>query len=286
MLELLTSGSIISTIVMQEPPPALVLLVEGPDDDSLLGGHLAAGVVGITCGGRSTVIESVKIAQDNHWNHVFGLVDRDIKPETIGVETLPEGVVVTDTYDLTADVAAAKPGAISQAVIAHAHREARVVSSARRENVETAVLDLATRFAGIRISVMRERYPIVLEGFDFRRALDHDFATADASIFIDALRKRDPHFRFTREQREEIEAQMLASAGQRPLAGGHDIAGAAIGIITLAGAKQIARLSIERTIRAFADCDLLSRLTCVRRLQELAIQRTSRPMFDCLSAAA
>lgn len=286
MLELLTSGSIISTIVMQEPSPALVLLVEGPDDDSLLGGHLAAGVVGITCGGRSTVIESVKIAEDNDWNHVLGLVDRDIKPETTGIETLPDAIVVTDTYDLTADVAAAKPGAIGQAVSAHAHREARRVATARGEDIETTVLDLATRFAGIRISVMRARYPIILDGFDFRRVLDHDFTTGDAQVFIDALLIRDPHFRFSKEQRDEIEAQILTSVGQRPLAGGHDIAGAAIGLVTLAGAKQVARISIERTVRAFADCDLLSGLACVRRLQELAIQRTSRPMFDCLSVAA
>lgn len=271
---------------MQEPPAGLVLLVEGPDDDSLLGGHLAEGVVGITCGGRSTVIESVRIAQDNSWNHVFGLIDRDIKPETIGVETLPDAVVVTDTYDLTADVAATKPGAIGQAVSAHAHREARRVAAARGEDIETTVLDLATRFAGIRISVMRARYPIILEGFDFRRVLAPDFTTADASTFIDALRIRDKDFQFTTEQREEIEAQILTSAGKRPLAGGHDIAGAAMGLVTLAGARQVPRLSIERTIRAFADCELLSRLECVRRLQELAIQRISLPMFDCLSAAA
>lgn len=286
MLEDLRPGSILASIVMQEPPPPLVLLLEGPDDDALLGGHLSPGVVGIVCGARKTVISAVKMAEDAGWRHVLGLVDRDLVPEVEGVEALPCGLVVTEAYDLTAELAAAKPGAIGQALTAHAHVEARRVARVRSEHIESIVLDLATRFAGVRIAVHRGRHPVVLGGFDFRRVLDEDFHTLGAPTFVEALRVTDPQFAFTKEMHEAIAETIAMSAGQRHLAGGHDIAAAAFGIVTKAGAKQISKDGIERTIRAFAECATLKTMACLVALQQKASARVSLSMFDCFIETA
>ncbi|GAT73020.1 hypothetical protein MHM582_1500 [Microbacterium sp. HM58-2] len=285
MLEHLRSGSVLASIMMSEPPPPLVLLIEGPDDDALLGGHLAPGVISIVCGGRKTVIDAVKGAEEVGWTHVLGLVDRDLVPEIDGPESLPTGVVVTDAYDLTADVAAAKPGAIGQALTAHAYVEARRVTQARSEPIETSVLDLATRFAGVRIVVQRREHPVVLGGFDFRRVLDSEYRTLDASGFVDALRVTDTNFAFTEEMREEFADSIARSAGRRHLAGGHDIAAAAFGIATKAGARRFSKEGLERTIRAFAECAVLRTIACLVALQALAAERQSVPMFDCFSDA-
>lgn len=285
MLEHLRSGSVLASILMSEPQPPLVLLIEGPDDDALLGGHLAPGVISIVCGGRRTVIDAVKSAEDAGWTHVLGLVDRDLVPEINGPEMLPAGVVVTGAYDLTADVASAKPGAIGQALTAHAHVEVRNIARVRSELIETSVLDLATRYAGVRIAVQKREHPVVLGGFDFRRVLNSEYQTLDASCFVDALRVTDPLFSFTDEMRGEIAASIASSAGQRHLAGGHDIAAAAFGIVTKAGARQVSKEVLERTIRAFAECAILCTIACLAALQSLAAERRSLPMFDCFAEA-
>lgn len=284
MLENLTSGSIMATIVMSEPRPALVLLVEGPDEDAVLGHHLTEDTLGIVCGGRRNVVDSVAEAQRNGLDYVLGLVDRDLPSDLVESTTSQEGIVATDTYDLTADIASARPGVVGQVLTSHAHREVRVVKERRGEPVEEAVFDLATHYAGVRVAVQRSGYPIVLKGFDFSRVIAPDYATLSAACFVDTVRINDPKFVVDAGVRDDIERAVRETVGRRDLAGGHDIASAGLGLVARAGARQVSKPAIERSIRAFADCTLLSSLTCVILLQQMALERVGQPMFECFDS--
>lgn len=287
MLEELTADSVYATILMQEPPARAVLLVEGPDDDMILGDHLRRGVVGIVCGGRRVVIEAVAIAEGEGRREVYGLVDRDLIREIHGEEDLPAGVVCTETYDLTSDIAAARPGAIKMAVLANAFREARAVAEARGQDVEQAVFEIASMFAGIRIAVQRAGYPIRLEGFDFSRVLGSRLETLGAEVFAGHLRVTKPDaFIWNDDIIDEMRAAMSASAGLRELCGGHDLAGAAHGLVSAAGGRQFSKSAFEAAIRVHATCELLALLACTTELQRRCADATGVRMFDCIELAA
>lgn len=287
MLEELTADSVYAAIIMQEPQPRAVLLVEGPDDDMMLGDHLRRGVVGIVCGNRSVVIDAVVIAEGEGRREVFGLVDRDIVPEVRGGESLPAAVVTTTAYDLTADIAAAHPGAIRMAVLTHAHVEARLVAAARGHDIEDAIIEISGAFAGVRIAVQRAGYPIRLDGFDFSKVIGGKYEILDADAFAQNLRVTKPEvFTWDATIIEELRASMTTTAGVRELCGGHDIAGAAYGFVKAAGGKNFSKGSFEAAIRVHATCELLILLACVVELQRLCLAATGAKMFDCVDMAA
>lgn len=287
MLEELTADSVYAAIIMQEPQPRAVLLVEGPDDDMILGDHLRGGVIGIVCGSRGVVIDAVVIAEGEGRQEVFGLVDRDVVPEVTGAESLPAAIVATTSYDLTADLAAAHPGAIKMAVLAHAFREARIVADARGHDIEDAIIDLASAFAGVRIAVQRAGHPIRLDGFDFSKVVGPRFETLGVEVFADNLRITRPElFSWDNAILEELRDSMRATAGVRELCGGHDIAGAAYGFVAAAGGKNFSKRSFEAAIRVHATCELLVLVACLVELHRRCFTATGVRMFDCIDLAA
>jgi len=287
MLEELTADSVYATIMMQEPQPRAVLLVEGPDDDMMLGDHLRPGVIGIVCGSRGVVVDAVVIAEGEGRQEVFGLIDRDVVREVSGTESLPGGVVTTTNYDLTADVAAARPGAIRMAVAAHAYREARLVADARGQDIEFAIIELASFFAGVRIAVQRAGYPIRLDGFDFSRVVGTNLETLGLEAFAAHLRVTKPEaFQWSDTVLDELRASAASSAGVRELCGGHDIAGAAYGFVKAAGGGNFSRSAFEASIRVHATCELLMIIPCVMELHRRCLATTGVQMFDCIDTAA
>lgn len=281
MLEFQTAGSIYSTILMQEPQPVAVLLVEGPDDDSLLEDHLAEGVMGLVCGGKNNVVEAAGIAYSQGQQNVLGLIDRDLNHATGLLEELPANIVETTTYDLTADIADAIPRSIERVLNAHEHRATRIVRDARGESIDDAVIDLVSRFAGVRISVALKRYPLRLKAFQFSDVVGTDFSTLGEDIFISSLVASQKDFSLDDQAREHIIKMISLTAGRRDLCGGHDIAAAACALISQAGASQISRDTVEAGIRLMADCSALASLSCIIELQRLCAISTGHPMFDC-----
>ncbi|WP_243073819.1 hypothetical protein [Microbacterium sp. SS28] len=286
MLEELTPDSVYSAIMMEEPQPVAVLLVEGPDDDMILGDHLRRGVIGIVCGNRSVAISATEISHQEGRENVFALVDRDLVPEVVGTELTHPAVVTTSAYDLTADLAAECPGAIKMALMSLAHREARVVSERRGDDIEHVIIEIATVFAGIRVAVLREGYPVRLDGFNFAKVLGAQFETLGVEVFAENLVITKPQsFSWSAASVESLRNSVLKHGGARELCGGHDLAGVAHGLVVAAGGRQFSKRSFEAAIRVHARCEVLTKLDCVLELQRLSQAATGLSLFDCEPAA-
>ena len=282
MLEELTSDSVFSQVIMEEPHPIAILLVEGPDEDTILFEHLNEGVVRIIAGGKKAVLGAVQLAEDAGLKHVFGLVDRDFDALR-GLDSYPNNVEATVTYDLVADlVLALGDDALRRALNAHAAPSVRAVEAATSRSIVDVIFDLTFPLGAVRLASLRAGYPLVLRNYDFHHVLTESFDAADVSVYVRHSVCRQPEFIIDDTVIDDVRGHLLEVADRRHT-GGHDLVSASVAVIAKGG-HRVAKKAISGNIMSFATCDVLAAIPCLQTLNARAAAATGLDLFDCVAA--
>lgn len=282
MLEYRDSEDIIAEIILGDSVSSTVLLLEGDHEASILGGVLMDGFTTIICGGKENVIKTVTAVTSQFQCDIFALTDRDFSDETEIDDQIADRVVLTDNYDLTADIVYGVPGIIERTIQSHSYFAAEVLKKERAETLDSVVIDYASRISGAHRGAIVCGCPARLSQYKYSEILNPQFSTPSADNVIDGMAFHREMPELPDLKRREIRRYIENDSGERKVCGGHLIAAVINQLILIARGQQLSTRTIEMVFRAHATPEVLAEVNCLIRLNNLAYSRVGLNFFNFL----
>lgn len=261
-------------------PSGPVLLLEGDEEDDVLWDHFHEAVTPIICGGKTNVLNAARIFEGQSKRGVYGLVDRDFDTQRGKEAFYPASVIRTEKYDLVSDLVAAAPQGLRRVLLAQSARVVRDIEAATSRPASELVHELASRLAPIRLTALQLHLPLKCQGFDFARMLGSGFTVAPLSAYLQSITCSDPRYHLPAALPAVQQAQRITQSDSA-FVGGHDLIAAGVAVMKLGGLASVSRKAVYTGILSLAQCNVLSVLLCIKRLNAMAVRDFGHPAFKC-----
>jgi hypothetical protein len=269
----LTGVDIFNTVMLQRSlDKRLVVLVESPEDSGVIDPHLNDSDVQTFPGYRKeSVLTAVQMFLSHQIREVIAVVDADLDRYNGRQQQHPPNVVMTEFYDLDADVLFHCPQALDGIVANFSDKARRQVYLASRGiSAHEAILDMAIAVGEIRYCSVVRQCRLNLRGFPLHEVLEgYEQGAAQASVLALAL-ARTPNAAEITTSDVAIEVAVLTD--KRHVASGHDLISALAALIRKRWGGTAGQGVLASALRSAAQCQCWKKTVVYRFVQEWARQ--------------
>lgn len=269
----LTGVDIFNTVMLQRSlDKRLVILVESPEDSGVIDPHLNNSDLQTFPGyGKESVLTAAQMFLSRQIKEVIAVVDADLD-RYIGRQKLqPPNVVMTEFYDLDADVLFHCPQALD-AIVANFTDKARrqFYLASRGVSAHEAIWDMAIAVGEIRYCSVVRQCGLNLRGFPLQEVLDgYEQGIAKASVLALALARTPTVAEITTS---DVAIEVAALPDKRHLASGHDLISALVALIRMRWGGAAREKLLASALRSAVQCQCWRKTVFYRFLREWARQ--------------
>lgn len=275
MRSALTGVDIFNTVMMQRSlDKRLVVLVESPEDSGVIDPHLNTSKVQTFPGyGKESVLMAAHMFFTRQIAEVVAVVDADFDRYNGRQQQHPSNVVITEFYDLDADVIVHCPHAL-EAIVANFTDKTRRQSYLANHGVSMhdAVWGIATAVGEIRYCSIVRQCGLNLRGFPLHEVLKgYEQGSAQASVLTVAV-ARSPNA--IMPTASEIATEIATISNIRHVASGHDLVSALATLIRKRWGGTVGDKLLASTLRSAVQCHCWKNTVVYRFVRDWARQFT------------
>jgi hypothetical protein len=269
----LTGFDIFNTVMLQRSlDKRLVVIVESPEDSGVIDPHMNDSEIQTFPGyGKESVLVAAQMFLSRQIIEVIAVVDADLDRYSGRDQRHPPNVVMTEFYDLDADVLSHCSEALGAILANFTDRELRQVYLAEKGvSAHGAIWDMAIAVGEVRYySVVRQiglnlrEFPLhqILEAYERGAAKDRALALALA---------RTPDAADISASDVEIEVALLPD--KQYIASGHDLVSALAALIRMRWGGTAGEKLLAPALRGAIQCQCWRRTVIYRFVRQWATQ--------------
>jgi hypothetical protein len=271
----LTGVDIFNAVMLQRSlDKRLVILVESPEDCGIIDPHVNNSDVQTFPGyGKESVLMAAQMFLNGQIGEVIAVIDADLDRYTGRQQQHPPNVVMTEFYDLDADMLVHCPQVVD-AVAANfsdkARREAYLAS--RGISVNEAIWEMATAVGEVRYCSVIRLCGLNLREFPLHVILDeYEQGAVQAGVLALALARTPNAAQITTS---DVAAEVASLPDKRYVTSGHDLASALSALTRKRWGGAVGDKMLASTLRssAAAQCQWWKKTAVYKFVQEWARQ--------------
>jgi hypothetical protein len=269
----LTGFDIFNTVMLQRSlDKRLVVLVESPEDSGVIDPHVNDNDVQTFPGyGKESVLAAAQMFLSLQIREVIAVVDADLDRYNGRQQQHPPNVVMTEFYDLDADVLFHCPQALN-AILANftdkPRRESYLASS--DVSAHEAIWDMAIAVGEIRYCSVARQLGLNLRGFPLHEVIEgYERGAVQASVLALALARTPDAAEITTS---DVAIEIAALPDKRYIASGHDLMSALAALIRKRWGGTAGEKLLASALRSAAQCQCWKKTVVYRFVREWARQ--------------
>jgi hypothetical protein len=269
----LTGVDIFNTVMMQRSlDKRLVIIVESAEDSGVIDPHLNESEIQTFPGyGKEAVLTAAQMFLSQQTSEVIAVVDADLDRYTGRDQQHPPNVVMTEFYDLDADVLSHCPQALDAIVTNFTNKVQRESYLAGRSvSVVTTIWDMAIAVGEVRYCSVIQQHGLNLRGFPLHMVVDgYEQGTVQASVLALALARTPNAPAITTS---EVVVEVAALPGKQHIASGHDLISALAAISRMRWGGTAGEKLLASALRSATQCHCWKKTVVYKFIQEWAHQ--------------
>ncbi len=269
----LTGVDIFNTVMLQRSlDKRLVVLVESPEDSGVIDPHVNDSDVQTFPGyGKESVLTAAQMFLSRQIREVIAVVDADLDRYNGRQQQHPPNVVMTEFYDLDADVLFHCPQALD-AILANFTDKARrqLYLESRGISAHEEIWDMAIAVGEIRYCSMVRQCGLNLRRFPLHEVLEeYERGAAQARVLALALVRTPNAPEITTS---DVAIEVAALPDKRHVASGHDLISALAALIRMRWGGTGGEKLLASALRSAAQCHCWKKTVVYRFVREWARQ--------------
>jgi hypothetical protein len=269
----LTGVDIFNTIMMQRSlDKRLIVLVESPEDSGIIDPHLNEVDIQTFPGfGKESVLMAAELFLNFQMSEIVAVVDCDLDRYTGRDKTHPANVVMTEFYDLDADVLFHCPQALDAILANFTDRPSReAYLAARGVSAYDIIWEMAIAVGEIRYWSIIRQMGLNLRGFPIHEVIDgYEQGVVRASVLALTLARTAGGVQI---KVADIETLAATIPDKRYIASGHDLASAVAAFIRTRWGGRVGETVLSSALRSAIQCQCWQRTIVHKFVQEWAGQ--------------
>jgi hypothetical protein len=269
----LTGVDIFNTVMLQRSQDKrLVIIVESDEDSGVIDPHLVDSRVQTFPGyGKESVLLAAQMFVSNQMNDVIAIVDADLDRYTGRVKNHPPNVVMTEFYDLDADVVFHCPQALEAIAVNFSNKTQREAYLASHGvSIGQIIWGMAITVGEIRYSSIMQQWKLNLRGFPLHAILaEYEQKTARDAVVSLAL-ARTPGAPVITAQ--DVAREVAAISDKLPIASGHDLLSALAALARDRWGGTVGQNQLASALRSATQCHCWKKTVVYSFVQAWALQ--------------
>lgn len=268
----LTGVDMFNTVMMQRPlDKRLIVLVESPEDCGVIDPHVNDSEIQTFPGyGKESVLTAAQMFLSHQVREVMAVVDADLDRYN-GRQQPPSNVVMTEFYDLDADVLVHCPQALDGIVANFTDKDRRQsYLTSRGISMHEAIWDMAIAVGEIRYYSVVRQCGLDLRDFPLHEVLEeYERGAMQAAVLALALARTPNAAQITIS---EIAIEVAAVPDKQYVASGHDLISALAALSRKRWGGATGSKLLASVLRSAVQCQDWKKTVVYRLVREWARQ--------------
>lgn len=260
-----------------------VLVLEGPEDCGIVDPHVDTVHAHTIPGyGKQSVIDAAVLFENANVQEVRLVADADFDRQLSLTSSLPSNLILTEYYDLDADILFRCPTIVASVLANFTNRGVRSVHLARVGHDEmTCIVDVASAIGALRLVSLEQRIGLHLRDFPTDLLLDpYEKGAAYEDTIAQTASSRSPNASPVPVDGATVRAGLTRVVDRRMLCSGHDLIAALSSFVRKRWGGRSGMKVLSGTVRSALSC------ACWRQTQVYAeVERWSAalgtPVWSC-----